>query len=346
MKFVFALFISFTVQAHQNVMTKIVSLNADEPYAPMVFHNGFLWLGRIDASQRKAQHRIEVWSSDGEDLLTSWKVPHSVERLYPFDSERIVILGKAFNKSGWTTYYSLAKSCCGAVTLETHALPQQFQVEEFAKDHNTIYFTEVGDQALVRISEKNTDLLKLNISGPGQIQVLGDTLFILERGSFFWGDENMVKFNPSTLKVERFFPAPRQGLLSPLSINNGSSVAVAEYFSEQVLLLNPQKPGEFQSISLKGTHPSNIASWHRCLIVTSEKPNRISVINLTTRIPQVVAEYDLEFYAADLPNFISMSVNPDSASVFLRSAHLGDWSSTSSNSVYRFTASDWIQACE
>ena len=345
-RLIFLCFFALSLSAHQITMTKIETLNEHEAYAPMVFHGGYLWLGRVDTSQKKPKHRIEVRTGEGDTLLTSWEVPHSVERLFPYDDQRIVIVGKAFTDEGWVTYYSLAKSCCGAIALETHALPLQFQVEEFAKSGNSLFFTEVGDRALVQISEKGTELLKLNISGPGKLQFFEDMLWILERKSVYSGDENIVRFNPSTHKVERFFSKDRQGLTSILSLSNSPQLATAEYWAQQVLLLDPYTLGKFHTISIKESHPRTLAQWHHCLLVASESPHRLSVIDVRNPIPLLISEYDLETYSEDLPNLVSVVVNPETAGIFLRSAYVGEIGKKSQNSLYRFTQSDWISMCE
>lgn len=347
MKIIFALVLWGAVSAfsHQAVMTKIESLNETEAYAPMIFHNHFLWLGRVDYSKRKNVHRIEVRTPDGEMLLSSHIIPHSVERLYPFDQDAILIMGKSFTASGWITYYSIVRSCCGAMAVETHPIPLKFQVEEFAGNSEVLYFNETGDRGIVAQSSSGTTLLPFLVSGPGQMQLLGDSLWVLERQSFYLGDENIARINLKTMKADRVFPTLRKGLVSILALKDGSALATAEHLEENVILIDAKDPAQQTLIPLQGTHPRSLAQWGRCLLVASEYPNRLTMINLGTKKPEIVFEFNLEPYAADLPNLKKMSVDPGTGNVFLRSAVIPEPGTSNRNSVYRFTHSSWINDC-
>jgi len=350
LKLLLFVFISFSAFAHQAVMTKIETLNSIEPYSPQVFHSGFLWLGRADYSERKARHRIDVRSDDGELLLGSHPIPHSVEKLFPFDEKSILITGKSYTDSvGWVTYYSLVSACCGAVSVKTVALPTQFQIEEFAKVSNRLFFTEVGDRALVEKTEKGTSKWSLNISGPGQMQVLGDQLYILERQSLYLGDENIVQLDISKMSVSRLFPQNRDGITALLALQDGKTLALNELRKNRVLLVDTQDPsGEAQVIGLQNSYPRALGQWKHCLLIVSEDPHKISFVDVRTKTPQVLGEVSLEHYESELPNIRSLAINPETGAIFLRSARVPRfWESREvQNSVYRFTSSYWTSQCE
>lgn len=351
MKLLLLVFISFSALAHQSVMTKIEDLNSVEPYAPMVFHSGFLWLGRADYSEPKTRHRIDVRSGDGETLLGSHPIPHSVERLYPFDEKNILVAGKAYtDPEGWVTYYSLVSACCGAISVKTEALPSKYQVEEFAKFSNRLFFTEVGDRAVIEKTEKGTTPWQLEISGPGKMQVLGNDLYVLERNTIYLGDENIVRLNLSTMKPERIFSNLRNGITQLLALSDGKTLALNELKSQQVLLVdstNPfQKP---RSVSLSDSSPRALGQWLNCLIVASEDSHKLSFVDLRSHTPTVLGEVSLEGYQEELPNLRGLTVNPETGAVFLRSSRLPrPWESLEGkkNSVYRFTHSFWTSQCE
>jgi len=341
-----ALWLSLAAHAHQSVMTKIATLNEIEAYAPMVFHNHLLWLGRVDYSQRKSVHWIEIRTPDGETLLGKQLISHSVERLYPFDKDRILVMGKAYTSAGWVTYYSTVRSCCGAIAVETHAVPSTFQVEEFAGTPELLFFNETGERSVVAANAAGYGLLPIQVSGPGQMQLVGDALWILERRSVFFGDENIARVDLKTMKVERAFSDPRKGLSNLIALNDGSALATAEYHGEKLLLLNSQDYATQTEVPIRGTHPRAVAEWGRCLLVASEYPHRISVVSRATETPEVIFEFELDYYASDLPNIKKITVDPETGSVFLRSSVVPDLGQETFNSVYRFSSSLWIPACE
>ena len=350
MKLLLFVFISFSALAHQSVMTQIDTLNSSEPYAPMIFHSGFLWLGRADHSEAKTRHRIDVRSGDGEILLGSHPIPHSVERLYPFDEKNILIAGKAYTEpEGWVTYYSLVSACCGAISVKTEALPIQYQVEEFAKAANRLFFSEVGDRALIEKTTKGTSAWNLEISGPGKMQVVGNSLFVLERHTIYLGDENIVRLDLSSMKPERIFPELRNGITQLLALNDGKTLAFNELKSKQVLLLNTDNPSlEPQAVKIANSYPRALGQWRNCLLVASEDNHQLSFIALNQKTPIVLGEVSLEGYKDALPNIRNLAVNPETGAIFLRSSRvLRPWEpQDGKNSVYRFTHSFWTSQCE
>lgn len=345
LKFLLVLLLSLAAQAHQNVMTKIASLNEIEAYAPMVFHNQLLWLGHVDYSQRKNIYSVETRTPDGETVLSKQIVPHSVERLYPFDKERILVMGKAFTSVGWVTYYSLVGGCCGALIVETHPVSTAYQVEEFTGNPDNLFFNETGERSIVAQNSKGMQLLPIQVSGPGQMQLLGDFLWVLERRSFFLGDENIARINLKNMNVERVFPEPQNGLRNILALKDGSTIATAEYRNERLILVDSQDLTKQTIVPISGTHPRAIAEWGQCVIIASEYPHRLSIVKRSEANPQVIFEYDLKQYQTELPNLHKISVDPETGSVFLRSAVVPEESCTF-NSVYRFSSSFWIAACE
>ena len=345
MKLIVILALSLSGLAHPSVMTKIDTLNSTEAYAPMVFHNHLLWLGRGDYSQRKTVYRIEVRSSDGETLLSSHLVPHSVERLYPFDKDSIIMMGKSFTSEGWITYYSIVRACCGAMAVETHPLPTSFQVEEFAGTPDRLFFNEVGERSVVAKTAESTKLLPVEISGPGQMHLVGDFLWILERRSFFLGDENIARINLKTLEVDRVFSQLRNGLVGLLALKDGSTLAATELNDQNVILIDSQDLSRQTIIPLQGTHPRSMAEWGKCLIVGSEQPNRLTIIRLGETKPRTVFEFNLEAYATDLPRLNKITVDPETGNIFLRSSVAPETELDPRNSVYRFSNSQWLSDC-
>lgn len=342
----FLLLIGSIAQAHQIEMVKVAELNPTEPYAPQVFHQGHLWLGRVDYSSGKNKYRLEVRTADGEKIVQSAPISHSLEHLYIFDENRILGTGKTFTKEGWVTYYSLAALNKGMVQVETHALPTQFMVQEFAGGPNRLFFNETGDRSVVQLDSSGAKLLPLVISGPGAMNLIGNSLFVLERRSFNLGDEDIVKVDLQTMKAKRVFNDERAGIVSMLPLKGRETLAATEIVGQRILFIDTRDNRLEEVIPLKGTHPRALAQWGNCLLVGSESPLRLTMIDINHPKARPVAQFDLENYSADLPNIMKLSVNPETASIFLRSTGLEGNNPSDKNSVYRFNNSSWIPACD
>ncbi|NBX92255.1 MAG: hypothetical protein EB078_04945 [Proteobacteria bacterium] len=345
-KFFFALILSFFAGAHQIEMLKIAELNPSEGYAPMLFHQGYLWLGQLDYSSGKNKYSLEVRTPDGERVLKSHSVPHSVQSLYVFDDHRVLMTGKSFTGEGWRTYYSLASFSKNQIHLETHPIPLQYQIEEFAGSPERLFFNEVGDRSIVEINTKGAQLLPLLISAPGKMTLIGDSLFVLERRSFKLGDEDIVKVNLNTHETTRVFNDGRAGIVSILPLNQGELLATTELLGQRVLFIDTRLNRLEEVIPVKGTYPRSLVQWGHCLVVGSEEPLKLTVIDIDHPKSRPVAQFDLSVYASELPNMMSLTVNPETASIFMRSAGLVGNGTEGKHSVYRFNNSSWIPACE
>jgi hypothetical protein len=345
-KLLFWLLVGCIAQAHQIEMLKVAELNPTEAYAPQVFHQGHLWLGKLDYSSGKNKYHLEVRTGDGERVVNSHPVKHSLEHLYVFDENHILATGKSYTEAGWVTYYSLASLNKGKIQLETHALPSQFMVQEFAGGPERLFFNETGDRSVVQLDASGAQLLPLVISGPGAMNVIGNSLFVLERRSFKLGDEDIVKVDLQTMKVKRVFNDERAGIVSMLPLKGRETLAATEVLGQRILFIDTRDNRLEEVIPLKGTHPRTLAQWGNCLVVGSEAPLRLTVIDINHPKNRPVAQFDLEKYSSDLPSIRNLSVNPETASLFLRSTGFVDESPSAKNSVYRFSHSSWLPACD
>lgn len=336
---------SLSCLASLESIKKVSALNSVEPYVPQVFHNGQLWLGRGDHSNHPSRYSIEVWADDGGKLLSSKPVPHSVQYLFPFDKEHILLTGKLFTRSGWRTYYSLTSFKNGRLKLTTHQLPSRFQVEEFTGGPKKLFFNMVSDQTLVEVKSFTHRQLPLKISGPGVMFEIEDSIFVLERNSRFLGDENVVKVDLKTLKTERVFPKLRNGILSILPLNGGTLLAASEALAHQVLLIDTQTHTLKWTVPTPGTHPYSMAQLGHCLAVGSFDPAKLTLIDLNNPVPSVVAEVDLNPYLYELPNLAKLSINPETGMFFMRSIGINSDVEGMTNSVFSFFSPDWISRC-
>lgn len=326
-------------------ITKVSEFNPVEPYAPQVFHNGQLWLGRGNHLSRPSLYFIEVWSADGRNLLSSKQVNHSVQYLFAFDQDQILFTGKRFTKRGWRTYYSLASFKNGNLKVKTYQFPSRFQIEEFTGGPGKLFFNMVSDRTLIEVKPTGIRQLPLMISGPGMMFEIDDSIFVLERRSAYLGDENIVKVDLKTLKTNRVFPALRNGLLAILPLNGGTLLATSEALAHQVLLIDTQTNKLKWTVPTPGTHPYSLAQFGHCLAIGSFSPNKLSLVDLNNPVPSVVAEVDLEPFFYELPNIARLSISPQTGLFFMRSIGINSDVEGMTNSVFSFFSPDWISKC-
>lgn len=347
MKVLFYLILfSLNALAESPSLTKVASLNKVEPYTPQVFHHGYLWLGKLDYSTGVDLHFLEVRDKSGLHVIQKITPPHSVIALYPFDENRVLFTGKKYTEEGWRTYYSLAKYQNGQVTLETHLLPLQFQIEEFAGAPGRLFFNMVSDRTLVEVRSGKMQILPLSISGPGVMFQQNNALFVLERRDRHLGDENVVRIDLKTQKTERVFSKLRNGLLSIIPLLGGKYIAASETLAHQVLLIDADTLELKAEISLGNTYPYGLIEMGHCLVVGSASPPQLTLIDPTHLKSPIVDSLSLEAIQNELPNVAKMALDKDTGRLFLRSIGINTADSTETNSVYSYINEDWIKKCQ
>jgi hypothetical protein len=327
-------------------LKKIADLNSSEPYSPQVFHDGFLWVGRLDFSTGKNRYFLEVRSQSGEKVLASKDTPHSIINLYPFDDRHVLFTGKLFIREGWRTYYSLAEYDYRGIHLDTHILPEQFQVEQFTGGPGKLFFDMVSDRTLVQLDSKGANPMPLFISGPGSMAQIGDSIFVLERRSWFLGDEDVARVDLKTLKVDRVFSEYRKGILNILPIENGKTLVATEAFAQQILLIDTKTHSLRTSVPMPNSYPESVAEIGHCVVVGCYSPTHLSLVDLSFSTPKVVDEFFFEQHQHELPNIAKMSFDPKTGDLFLRSNGIGFDDAEDTNSIYRFSNPNWIKRCQ
>ena len=338
--------LSATLFASESIIKKVTSLTPVEPYSAQVFHNGNLWLGRVNPSTSRNRYSIEVWDRKGERLLTSKAISHSIQFLFVFDRTRVLFTGKRFTtEEGWVTDYSLASFINDNLQVSTYELPSHFQVEEFTGGPEKLFFNMVSDRTLVEVTSSGAHPLPLLISGPGMMTQIGDSLFVLERRSYGMGDEDIVRVDLKTLKMDRTFSANRAGITHILSLHGRELLAASEALAQQILFIDPSTNTLKWTIPTAGTHPQSLAQFGHCLVVGSSEPVRLTLIDLATEVPSVVDQVDLESHSLELPNIASLHADPETGQFFLRSTGLNNFVPGMTSSIFSFFNPDWKLKC-
>ena len=295
----------------------VAILDAGEVYRGQVFHDGHLWEGHSVGGV--TAYRLDVHAADGGQVLASALVPHTLEFLYPFGPDTILIVGKHLtDRWGWLTYHSTARFRKGRLRVKTRAMPMALQIEQFGGRAGRMYFNEVGSCKVFRWNRFGARPLSPDIHLPGVILPFDRFVFVLERNRISPGAENIVKIDLDSQRVERTFATPRNKLSAMINLEGFPWIAAVETWADQVLLVDRETNTLSAVLPAEGT-PVDLVQVGRHLLVVSREPKRLMFFDLATRGVPLVTEWDLSALGEDFGNLTTMHVNPQTGSVFLRS---------------------------
>ena len=295
----------------------IAILDPGEVYRGQVFHDGHLWEGHSVGGV--AAYRLDVHAADGGHVLASASVPHTLEFLYPFGPDTILIVGKHFtDRRGWLTYHSTARFRQGRLRVTTSAMPMHLQIEQFGGRAGLMYFNETGSRKVLRWTRWGARPLTPDIRLPGVILPFERYVFVLERTRIIPGHENVVKIDLASQSIERTFATPRNKLSTMIALEGFPWIAAAETWADQVLLIDKETNTLAASLAAPGM-PVDLAQVGRHLLVVGREPKWLRFFDLAAPgIPQV-EEWDLSALGDDFGNLTTMHVDPQRGNVFLRS---------------------------
>jgi hypothetical protein len=307
-----------TVKASTAIAIRTVAiLDKGEVYRGQVFHDGHLWEGH--SAGGVAAYRLDVHDADGTQVLASARVPHTQEFLYPFGPQTILVVGKHFTvRCGWLTYYSIARFRHGRLRVKTSGLPMALQIEQFGGRPGLLYFNETGSRRVFRWTRWGARPLDPDIHLPGVILPFEKFVFVLERNLVSPGNENIVKIDLATQRIERTFAQPRNKLSTMIDLPGFPWIAAVETWADQVLLIDKKSNTLSAVLPAAGT-PVDLALRGDHLLVVSREPKRLHFFDLATAGIRKVAEWDLSALGDDFANLTTMHVDPHSGNVFLRS---------------------------
>ena len=295
----------------------VATLDKGEVYRGQVFHDGHLWEGHSVGGVES--YRLDVHSADGATVLASAFVPHTQEFLYPFGPGTILSVGKHYtDRHGWITYHSIARFRKGRISVKTRAMPVHLQIEQFGGHAGRMYFNETGSCKVFRWTRWGARPLAPDIRLPGVILPFERCVFVLERNRITPGNENIVKIDLASQRLERTFAAPRNKLSTMIDLRGFPWIAAVETWADQVLLVDKDTNRLAAVIAAPGT-PVDLAQAGKHLLVVSQEPKRLRFFDLSNRETPQVAEWDLSALGPDFNNVTTMDVDPQTGNVFLRS---------------------------
>ena len=306
------------MQASTDIAVRTVALlDLGEVYRGQVFHDGHLWEGHSTGGV--ASYRLDVHSADGTRILDSFRVPHTLEFLYPYAPQTILAVGKHFtDHCGWLTYYSIARVRYGRLQVKTKALPMALQVEQFGGRAGHMYFNETGSRKVFRWTRWGARPIAQDIHLPGTILPFKRFVFVLERNRIIPGAENIVKIDLATQRIDRTFTQTRNKLSTMIDLQGFPWIAAVESWADQILLVDKERNTLAAVLSAPGT-PIDAVQVGVHLLVVSRAPKRLRFFDLAAPGMPQVAEWDLSALGDDFANLTTMHVDPLSGNVFLRS---------------------------
>ncbi len=317
-KFFLVLFLSATAFAAPGIKVRsLVPLEDSDPYEGHLFHENTLWVGRNRGPQAVNLYRVEAYSADGTKLLGTAKLTHTINQLAPL-GKKAVAVGKAYqDQGGWFTYYTTLEMKNGKLVSKTATLPDGIQTEYFAGREGALFFNEAGSRAVYRLGGFGAKALPFEISGPGKMALAGDSLFIVERKSFYQGDENLVRFDLKTNTGERLF-AGNRNMLSNLAVLSGTKqVAVTETGADRVHVFDAATGKARHEITV-ADGPAAVAGLGKCVLTLSYFAKTLHVHDVSGATAVAVDTWDLSELGEDVKNLRVMDVDPATGRVFLR----------------------------
>ncbi len=316
MKSFFFLFFAVTAAVHAAPSVKdVLELDKIQPYAPLAFHADRMWTAQSKTEGDKTVYDLMVYDAQGTLLAGPKRVPHTMEHIYPFGANRVLVIGKS--SWPWKTHYTIATAVSETVTLKTTTFPEAIQTEMFGGTPERMFFNDPGDRKVFQWNGKSAPL-NHEISGPGNMALLyEDFLFVLERRSIYLGDEDIYRIDLRSGEGKRVFSEHRQGITQLLPIPSRGLLAASEGLADQVLLVDVKSNELKATFAVPGGTPRGLGELGHCLVVGSDVAKKISFLDLNSN-GKVVAEWDLSQTDKPLFNIFSIAVDPRSGNVFAR----------------------------
>ena len=303
------------VQARTTLLT---SLDKNEVWPDsLALSDGLVWVGHMNTSEQ-SRNRVQVFDSKTLKLVAETPMPHSPIYLYPFTDTSVLIMGRT--QPPWRTHFSIASlqgwQKGSQVALKTTTFPEEIQADRFTGTAQSLFFTEPGEASVFQWLNGAVHMLPPVLSGPGEMALLGDTLYVVERRSFDFGDETLTKISLATGKAEHTFAAPRNGLRSLLAIPEKNWVAVSEMMANQILLVQESNNQMVGTLSTPG-FPRGITLLHHCLVTVAES-KRVYFHHLDRAGFPLVAEWDLSGAGPSFDVASSAVADPSTGRLFVR----------------------------
>jgi hypothetical protein len=296
----------------------VTELDRSEPYEGHLFHDSRLWVTRSRATDAET-HRVEVYGEGGTTRLATVPLTHNAGFIYPFGPRAVVIVGRSADP--WISKYTVVTREGETYKTRVTALPEEYQVEQFAGSPTALYFTEPGSRAVYQWGGGSMKPIGGEISGPGAMELDGASLWVLERKSFQLGDENLVRVDTRTGAASRVFDESRAGLTALLAPTRGPWVAAVETLADQIVFVDKTSAEPVFTVAVEGG-PRGLTQLGGCLLATSEDSKTVSFISLWSDEPALLETWDVSAAGDRLKKPRRIAADPETGRVFLRSTYI------------------------
>jgi hypothetical protein len=304
-------------------------LDVFEPFEAHLFHDGHLWSGRSRKSIY-ADYHVYLYDSQGT-LLAEHTLEHSARYIYPYGSDRVVVVGVSAIPN--TPRYSIVTWKRGRLFVKRHDISTEAWADQAAVGpRGKLYFTApTGKVETVTKPEDfsrpaqtfftlgwwgRPHFLKTRLRAPSRPIFVGDALFALENPVLAKGGAAVVRVDLRTEEPSRVFLA--KGALSNLVYLPGlGKIAVVDRMTQSVYLLDPQTGKELSSIEVASGTPHAVTELGHCLVIGSEVSQHVSFIDANSG--KELARWDLKAAGAKLFGVRAVALDPKSGNLFARS---------------------------
>jgi hypothetical protein len=159
------------------------------------------------------------------------------------------------------------------------------------------------------------------ISGPGQMILIGESLFVLEWKASDPHTQNLVKIDLKTEKAERTFNGLlRSGILRMVQVPSTPYLAIVERDENQLLFVNYEtnRFDESKTVAIPG-RPRDVTVFGKCLAVLAPDGNTISFVDYKMSSPQIVLTWDLNGLIDKWRRPSGIAIDRLTGNVFVRS---------------------------
>lgn len=309
----------------------VVELHRNEPYEGHLFHRDRLWVGQSKQSDGDS-HRVSIFDSEGKVKVAEVNLPHSVNQIVPY-GDGVIVPGKKC--CPWQTGFSVIREVSGRFNVQTTMVSEQYQIDKVAAGEEGIFFSDPGDRALLQQVGRSTRFVTQEVSGPGEMVLRAGKLWVVERKSPQFGDEDIARIDLSTGRVERVFNENRPGIASLIYVNAVDLMAVSE-ISGRVLFVDPETMRTVGEVAVEGA-PRGMTTLGKCLLVASEDSKGVTFIDTKAADFPVISEWNLTAAGDRLKKPRSVAVDPKNGTVFLRSTYLCPSCTATQSSVVAIT---------
>lgn len=300
-------------------MRLVARLHRSETGDVHVFAGGYLYVGRVRDGVKP--HRVEIYADDGKRLARTVTLKHPPIHAASWGQGGVLITGRAATDQ-WRSYYTTIRPVGSDFETRTTDIPLEFMIDEPAVGSDGLFFTDVGAGAILLQTSAGPRVVAGGISSPGRMARGATGLWVVERGTYVMGNENLVRVNVVTGGREDVFTEFKgKGITDLLYLPDFRAVAVNEVLTGRMWFVDERSKALISSIVL----PDELRGMERvghCVLGVSAGPQLLSVVDVSDiRAPRLVVTWDLNASGGGemLRQPIALAFNASTGTVFVRS---------------------------